>query len=345
MDSSYNLRSKFKLQLEKLELSENYFDECFDIAIVMSSNELLRKLWNMSFPETEEESLNQFRLSTEEQESVEFKFIPKELVVSLKNEIRWQYTVNINREFLIPKFEYSKQDEIYTQFFKKLGNNQILSFGILKLILNFLGKGVDTSIIEKTIWLLKSPKSNNQYGGLKNIGLRHAEAIYFQNKSEDIGIFLSEYYQTLIEKEGAVGMNTENEYYELKNSTSSPFANLKEELKAKGFELSDSPDTPKNQEISENTTDVGSSSSQDSTSGDKNFEEVGKVKNLEVPIAVPPELDLIIKNPDLVDDFLRIYDEVTMVGLDVEYLIRKRDSITHFLDSYFKLLEDACGYL
>ena len=64
-----------------------------------------------------------------------------------------------------------------------------------------------------------------------------------------------------------------------------------------------------------------------------------------IPVAIPPELDKIVANADLVDDYIRVHDEVRMAGLDPDYLVRKKETITRFLDSYFSLLEETCGNL
>ena len=92
--STYALRSKFKVSLERFGLAQNYFDNAMDTAMAMSSSTLQNVLWNMSFNESREEALNSLRLTTEvEKEDASFKFIPLELVTLLRNELRFQFSV------------------------------------------------------------------------------------------------------------------------------------------------------------------------------------------------------------------------------------------------------------
>ena len=357
--SRYNLRSKFKLQLERFSLSENFFDSCFDSAISMSSNMLKKKLWDMSFNESVDGVLKFFGLSVNEGGDGSKRINP-ELVLPLRNELRWQYTTNIDKNFLKPSFSLPCYEEAYTKFSKEFGTDQILKSGIITYLEIFLRLD-DRSLTEKTIFLLKSKKENFIYGGLRNIGMKSYEANLFISKGEVIGNFISECY--LLSEENGGSMMEDNVTSQVEATTASPFANLGHLLKDKGIELPEfceeestsTPNIPVSCEESFSTPNIPiqnpSESSQTEESVSQHTQELDKTpelpedeKNLEVA-PIPEVLDQIMGNAALVDDFINIYDEVVKAGLDVNYLISKRDAVKTLLDGYFGLLEEASKYL
>ena len=326
--STYALRSKFKVSLERFGLAQNYFDNAMDTAMAMSSSTLQNVLWNMSFNESREEALNSLRLTTEvEKEDASFKFIPLELVTLLRNELRFQFSVNINREFM------QQNDELtsYKKFVKSFGTDAIITYCIYVLVKVFLqvNYGVNNGLIEKTIWLLKSAKENYKYGGLRDLSLRHHEALALMEKSQVIGIFLSEYF----DEQG-------------QGNYSSDAINLTKVNYSKEEEVSGViPQVPQDLPLIEEE----SSTKEEDKLVEQQVEHVeGEtiiMQQQNIPVAIPPELDKIVANADLVDDFIRVYDEVRLAGLDPDYLVSKKETITRFLDSYFSLLEETCGNL
>ena len=324
--STYALRSKFKVSLERFGLAQNYFDNAMDTAMAMSSSTLQNVLWNMSFNESREEALNSLRLTTEvEKEDASFKFIPLELVTLLRNELRFQFSVNINREFMQQNEE---QLTSYKKFVKSFGTDAIITYCIYVLVKVFLqvNYGVNNGLIEKTIWLLKSSKENYQYGGLKNLKLRHHEALALMEKSQVIGIFLSEYFDEQGQgnySSDAINLTKVN--YSKEEEVSGVVPQVPQDLPL----IEEEPSTKEEEKVVEQAEHV---------EGETTMQQ-------NIPVAIPPELDLIVGNADLVDDFIRVYDEVRLAGLDPDYLVRKKDTITRFLDSYFSLLEETCGNL
>lgn len=334
--SRYNLRSKFKLQLERFSLSENFFDSCFDSAISMSSNMLKKKLWDMSFNESVDGVLKFFGLSVNEGGDGSKRINP-ELVLPLRNELRWQYTTNIDKNFLKPSFSLPCYEEAYTKFSKEFGTDQILKSGIITYLEIFLRLD-DRSLTEKTIFLLKSKKENFIYGGLRNIGMKSYEANLFISKGEVIGNFISECY--LLSEENGGSIMEDNVTSQVEATTASPFANLGHLLKDKGIELPEFCEEENPSESSQTEESV----SQHTQELDKTPELPEDEKNLEVA-PIPEVLNQIMGNAALVDDFINIYDEVVKAGLDVNYLISKRDAVKTLLDGYFGLLEEASKYL
>lgn len=334
--SRYNLRSKFKLQLERFSLSENFFDSCFDSAISMSSNMLKKKLWDMSFNESVDGVLKFFGLSVNEGGDGSKRINP-ELVLPLRNELRWQYTTNIDKNFLKPSFSLPCYEEAYTKFSKEFGTDQILKSGIITYLEIFLRLD-DRSLTEKTIYLLKSKRENFIYGGLRNIGMKSYEANLFISKGEVIGNFISECY--LLSEENGGSIMEDNVTSQVEATTASPFANLGHLLKDKGIELPEFCEEENPSESSQTEESV----SQHTQELDKTPELPEDEKNLEVA-PIPEVLNQIMGNAALVDDFINIYDEVVKAGLDVNYLISKRDAVKTLLDGYFGLLEEASKYL
>lgn len=334
--SRYNLRSKFKLQLERFSLSENFFDSCFDSAISMSSNMLKKKLWDMSFKESVDGVLKFFGLSVNEGGDGSKRINP-ELVLPLRNELRWQYTTNIDKNFLKPSFSLPCYEEAYTKFSKEFGTDQILKSGIITYLEIFLRLD-DRSLTEKTIYLLKSKRENFIYGGLRNIGMKSYEANLFISKGEVIGNFISECY--LLSEENGGSMMEDNVTSQVEATTASPFANLGHLLKDKGIELPEFCE----EENPSKSSQTEESVSQHTQELDKTPELPEDEKNLEVA-PIPEVLNQIMGNAALVDDFINIYDEVVKAGLDVNYLISKRDAVKTLLDGYFGLLEEASKYL
>lgn len=329
--STYALRSKFKVSLERFGLAQNYFDNAMDTAMVMSSSTLQNVLWNMSFNESREEALNSLRLTTEvEKEDASFKFIPLELVTLLRNELRFQFSANINKEFMQQNDE---QLTSYKKFVKSFGTDAIITYCIYVLVKVFLqvNYALNNGLIEKTIWLLKSSKENYKYGGLKNLNLRHHEALALMEKSQVIGIFLSEYFDefqgnyssdTILSSENLTEVN-----YSKEEEVSGVVPQVPQDLPL----IEEEPSTKEEDKIVEQQVE--------------HVEGETTMQQQNIPVAIPPELDKIVANADLVDDYIRVHDEVRQAGLDPDYLVRKKETITRFLDSYFSLLEETCGNL
>ena len=330
--STYALRSKFKVSLERFGLAQNYFDNAMDTAMAMSSSTLQNVLWNMSFNESREEALNSLRLTTEvEKEDASFKFIPLEMVTLLRNELRFQFSANINKEFMQQNDE---QLTSYKKFVKSFGTDAIITYCIYVLVKVFLqvNYALNNGLIEKTIWLLKSSKENYKYGGLKNLNLRHHEALALMEKSQVIGIFLSEYFDEFQGNYSSDAILSSSENltevnYSKEEEVSGVVPQVPQDLPL----IEEDPSTKEEDKIVEQQVE--------------HVEGETTMQQQNIPVAIPPELDKIVANADLVDDYIRVHDEVSRAGLDPDYLVSKKETITRFLDSYFSLLEETCGNL
>lgn len=180
--STYALRSKFKVSLERFGLAQNYFDNAMDNAMVMSSSTLQNVLWNMSFNESREEALNSLRLTTEvEKEDASFKFIPLELVTLLRNELRFQFSVNINREFMK---ENDEQLTSYKKFVKSFGTDAIITYCIYQFVKVFLqvNYGVNNGLIEKNHLAPEIFQGELQVWGIKEPEFKTARSFGFDGK-------------------------------------------------------------------------------------------------------------------------------------------------------------------
>lgn len=329
--STYALRSKFKVSLERFGLAQNYFDNAMDTAMVMSSSTLQNVLWNMSFNESREEALNSLRLTTEvEKEDASFKFIPLELVTLLRNELRFQFSANINKEFMQQNDE---QLTSYKKFVKSFGTDAIITYCIYVLVKVFLqvNYALNNGLIEKTIWLLKSSKENYKYGGLKNLNLRHHEALALMEKSQVIGIFLSEYFDEFQGNYSSDAILSSENLTEVNYSKEEEVSGVVPQVPQDLPLIEEEPSTKEEDKIVEQQVE--------------HVEGETTMQQQNIPVAIPPELDKIVANADLVDDYIRVHDEVRQAGLDPDYLVRKKETITRFLDSYFSLLEETCGNL
>ena len=148
---------------------------------------MLNTLWKMSFSFSMEQALNQLYVTTYKtpQDENSMVLIPNEFIYSLRNALRHQYTL-VHREFLsIPDDEHT---EYFEQFLQSMEMDKILSTVIYTKVSRFLAKystPSSTSIISKTIYLLKSNLENFRYGGLRNIGFNHFECngLFSQNRT------------------------------------------------------------------------------------------------------------------------------------------------------------------
>lgn len=328
--SSYNFRNKFKAQIEKFGLTKSFFDSIFDTAMKMSKENFKTLLWNLSFEESASNALASLGLS------VNKEHFAKELIIPLRNELRYQFTVEIcnGEDFLIPSFATSSEEgKVFDRFSKKFGTDKILANEIWEKALSFV-TCASGEHIERTIFLLKSKgRENFQYGGLRNLGLKYYEASALLPKAEALGTFISELYQIVLENGGS-SQTAENV-----TAVSTPFANLGALIEQNGIELPESCD-----ESTTTQEDTSASTSPDDVTSTAKTQEASSLEGtnvLEVKNPISPVVDQIIAHADLVDDFLAIYRELMSAGLDIQYLISKRFAVQELLDGYFDLVEAA----
>ena len=119
-------RTKFLDKLSKTGVTEEIIAMVFAIAMKMDENPFFWLLWKLSFDVCKEKALNELELTTDETiTNDELRVIPDELVMPLRNELRYQYQ-RLHEDFL---WEYdSKNEELYNAF----GKDIILTAGICK---------------------------------------------------------------------------------------------------------------------------------------------------------------------------------------------------------------------
>lgn len=338
--SSYNLRNKFKKQLEKFGMNENSFDSSFDIAMKMPEENFKTLLWNMSFEESSDRALESLGLSTK-------KFF-RGLIMAFRNELRYQYSNSSSEDFLIPTFATPAEEKVFTKFSEKFGTDKILANRIWYIALNFV-ESFSVEQIERTVFLLKSKDhANFQYGGLRNLGLKDYEASALLAKAEVIGNLTSEIYQITLEIGNSISDQTEEQVTRA-NTQNTPFANLRIMLEQHGIGLTESGDESTNQEAdSDDATldDITATNSTDKMTQEKSLSENSNILEINNPISPMAEqlVKQILKYAEMVDYLIAIYQDMLDAGIseqDIQYMLYKKDTVKKLLDGYFDLVEAA----
>lgn len=241
-------RGKFLKQIgDGKEKEIQAFQKACLVFLDLYAGDALKSLWAMSFKESQENSLNALGLTASKVASSNtLVYIPQELVIPLRNELRYQYkAVHENFLRLDCPDEYVKA---YNDFTKVIGMDEILSASILIRCICFITLNQNnTSWISKTIYLLGSTgKENLLYGGLKNICLKTYEAKTLFDKAPCISKFLENLWDIsretpLPSPNSLFKKDEENVSKETlpKLNWNTPFAGLAEMLKANGVVLPD----------------------------------------------------------------------------------------------------------
>ena len=312
--STYSLRNKFLKQLVKAGLATDALDDAITIANNMDETTMLNTLWAMSFSFSMEQALNQLHVTTNEAlEGDGMVLVPSEFVYSLRNELRHQYTL-VHQGFLsTPDDEHA---ECFEQFVQSMRMDKILSTVIYTKVSRFLAKYLSpssTSIISKTIYLLKSDLGNFRYGGLKNIGFISLEAKELLDRTGAIANLLENLYEASFPK----GISSKSVLNEKWNR---PFEDLDKMLEESGFTFS----TGKTIEIPVQPEE-----------GDDSAENVSiePVEHASLAVSRVTSID-VLQNPDLFKQFIRGYDDISQAGFDVNEVVEKLDAIRNLLHSY-----------
>ena len=175
-----NFRTKFLDWLSKAGVSTSIIATAFAVAMKMDENPLFWLLWKLSFEPCSEKALNELGFTADESSTGEdLKFIPNELVMPLRNELRYQYQ-KLHEDFL---WEYdSKNEELYNAF----GKDIILTAGICRRLYKYIKNHRNVDERNKVIFLLQSDKENFVFGGLKELGFTNAEAEVIWKKADVI---------------------------------------------------------------------------------------------------------------------------------------------------------------
>lgn len=319
--SSYDLRSRFVSQLQSAGLRENTLDHAFSSAEYMGKSWLLKRLWALSFPESAEWALNSFSLTGyKQQEELYDAVIPSELVIPFRNELRYQYTL-VHKDFLkIADNEYARP---FGQFIQELGMDKILSAGIFMRIVDFLSKNIwlNSSLVEKTIHLLKSSKINYRYGGLKNIGLRHHEIMALLDKSEAIAALLKKVFEISISKQEVilpsdifVQEDVDEQSTDVDEDWSTPFAHLDTLVKENNYKLS-------------NFSEQNEQEEEECTS-----EETPVTNSLKV--LTPAD---VIMHQDVLHEFICVTEKIRSLGFNPKEVLEKLSALHKLLEGFSEL--------
>lgn len=186
-------RTKFLDKLSKTGVTEEIIAMVFAIAMKMDENPFFWLLWKLSFDVCKEKALNELGFTADESSTGEdLKFIPNELVMPLRNELRYQYQ-RLHEDFL---WEYdSKNEELYNAF----GKDIILTAGICKKLYKYIKNHRNVDARNKVIFLLQSGKENFVFGGLKELGFTNAEAEVIWNKADVI----ASVFKQMVDKDSA----------------------------------------------------------------------------------------------------------------------------------------------
>ena len=312
--STYSLRNKFLKQLVKAGLATDALDDAITIANDMDETTMLNTLWAMSFSFSMEQALNQLHVTTNEAlEGDGMVLVPSEFVYSLRNELRYQYTL-VHQGFLsVPDDEHA---ECFEQFLKSMGMDKILSTVIYKKVSRFLAKYFSpygTGLVPKTIYLLKSDFANFRYGGLSNIGFIHFESKELLDRTEAIANLLKSLFEAISPKD----TSSESVSSQMRHR---PFEDLDKMLEESGFTFP-----------TEETNEIPVQPEE----GDGSAENVSiePVEHTSPDVPTVTSID-VIQNQDLFKQFIRGYDDISQAGFDVNEVIEKLDAIRNLLLSY-----------
>lgn len=208
-------RTKFLKKLSETGVAESIIAMAFSVAMEMDENPFFWLLWKLCFEPCREKALGELWLTTDEaSEDEDMDIIPDELVMPLRNELRYQYQ-QVHKSFL--EGYDSNNEELY----KAMGKDIILTAGICRRLFKYLMTHKSPGDRSKAIFLLNSDKENNVFGGLREIGFTKAEAEVFLPKA---GVITSAF-----EKMVADDAETQKHLaQEGATMTSKPFAGLGE---------------------------------------------------------------------------------------------------------------------
>lgn len=370
--SAYPLRNKFVKLLNEAGMAENSLDDAFVIAEYMSPDSLLKKLWGLSFSSSQESVLYDLKLvSREYYANTSNTYIPAELVIPFRNELRFQYTL-AHKDFLtINEASCREYSPIFEQFVKEMGMDKILSAGLMILVLDFLALHLwkDEHYVEKTLFLLKSSNKKYIHGGLKNIGLTQNEARELSTRSIAIAK-LMDGIKFLGIKNGALPLSNEiflnfEGYKPESRNWTTPMANLADKLKENGIDLPDEAqpdeidkaDETDEQEshgievLNSESSSVEIKDTVPSISGtiaedfDGSADYISEEFSLEPDIVNPRTTNLensftavtpmaVLQNMDVLKEFIHATNEVAYAGFSVKEVLEKISAIRKLLDGF-----------
>lgn len=239
-------RTKFLKKLSETGVAESIIAMAFSVAMEMDENPFFWLLWKLCFEPCREKALGELCLTTDEaSEDEDMDIIPDELVMPLRNELRYQYQ-QVHKSFL--EGYDSNNEELY----KAMGKDIILTAGICRRLFKYLMTHKSLEDRSKVIFLLNSDKENNVFGGLRKIGFTKAEAEVFLPKA---GVIASA-FEKMVADDAETQKHLAQEGAPM---TSKPFAGLGELIGTST--LSDA--SPKDEEPSQDKAEETTSSKLD----------------------------------------------------------------------------------
>lgn len=180
-------RTKFLDKLSKTGVSMNVIEMAFDFAFDMEENSFFWLLWKLSFDDSREKALGQLGLTTDDSYvNVGMELIPIELVMPLRNELRYQYQLK-HKDFL------SGYASNYEELYNAMDEDIILTAGICKRLYKYIKTHRNVDDRNRVIFLLKSSsKENFVFGSLKELGFTSAEAEVLFPKADVIASVFKE---------------------------------------------------------------------------------------------------------------------------------------------------------
>ena len=244
-------RTKFLKKLSETGVAESIIAMAFSVAMEMDENPFFWLLWKLCFEPCREKALGELWLTTDEaSEDEDMDIIPNELVMPLRNELRYQYQ-QVHKSFL--EGYDSNNEELY----KAMGKDIILTAGICRRLFKYLMTHKSPKDRSKAIFLLNSDREQNVFGGLREIGFTKAEAEVFLPKA---GVITSAF-------EKMVADDTETQKHlaqERAPMTSKPFAGLGEMIDTSTLsDASTEAEEPQDEEPSQDEAEETTSSKLD----------------------------------------------------------------------------------
>lgn len=371
-NSAFPLRSKFIKLLHEAGIAENSLDDAFVQIELMSSDALLKILWDLSFSESQESALNELNLvSKEDYVSTHKAYIPQELVIPFRNELRYQYSLIYTDFLTFNTNSLTEYAPIFEQFVKEMGMDKILSSGLAIMVFNFLSTYLwkDESYVDKAIFLLNSHNDNFIHGGLRSIGLNRNEAQELSHRAKAIAKLIDA-VKSIAKKNSILPLVNEFfinsiSYENQSRNWTTPMANLATMLKDKGFDLPDDvqpdetnvavePDKMKSHETdvldAKNSsaetritvpTIVGIIAEDSDDTADSKSKEFSSTPNTVNPRTINQENTFkavtpleVLQNMAVLKEFIHVADKVTNTGFNVKEVLEKLSAIRKILDGF-----------
>lgn len=317
MTTNIQLRTKFSTKIP--EGLHERFVQIVSKVNSMSEYKALSTLWKLTYNPSE--TLRSFGLTSDkdyaEDETLPFKgfdFIPEELIIPLRNELRYQRTL------VIPNFPEHSVSEKWYEAFEALknatGQDMITCVIILDKCNNALAYFPDIEI-EHSIDLLNNPLDNKLFGGIRNLRFNYDEANYLKPYATHIAALLS----AMLEEK------------KLHSKPNTPMSGLGKLIEEKGFLLEETSAEEATNVVKtasiENVDVIEESCEEDAPAPEENVAESTSPSENVLQITARTILD----NMEVLENFLSAFKKLEEVGFNPSEVISKLDAISKNLES------------